>query len=91
VRRDSFAYLAVRPALDGAGVEFGARAYGPHGEVAATSMVEQIQAWDRCARSGPAPTFAYWPAGSARPQRSAGTASLDKTHGMVTISWPAPI
>jgi len=89
VRGDSFAYLAVRPALDGAGVEFGARAYGAHGEAAATAMVEQIQAWDRQARSGPAPTFAYWPTGTDRPQISHGTAVLEKTHGLVTISWPA--
>lgn len=88
VRGDSFAYLAVRPALDGAGIEFGARAYGAHGEAAATAMVEQIQAWDRQARSGPPPTFAYWPAGIDRPQLSEGTARLDKTHGLLTISWP---
>lgn len=89
VRGDSFAYLAVRPALEGAGIEFGARAYGAHGEAAATAMVEQIQAWDRQARSGPAPTFAYWPTGTDRPQISEGTAMLEKTHGLVTISWPA--
>ncbi len=89
VRGDSFAYLAVRPALEGAGIEFGARAYGAHGEAPATAMVEQIQAWDRRARSGPAPTFAYWPAGTDRTQISESTATLEKTHGLVTISWPA--
>jgi len=87
VRGDSFAYLAVRPALEGAGIEFGARAYGAHGEAAATAMVEQIQAWNRRARSGPAPTFAYWPTGTDRTQISEGTARLEKTHGLVTISW----
>lgn len=89
VRGDSFAYLAVRPALDGAGVEFGARAYGAHGEVAATAMVEQIQTWDRQACGGPAPTFAYWPTGTDyRSQISKGVAVLEKEHGVVTISWP---
>ncbi|WP_368861972.1 methyltransferase, FxLD system [Frankia gtarii] len=88
VRGDSFAYLAVRPALECAGVEFGARAYGARGETAATAMVEQIQAWDRRARSGPAPTFAYWPTGADRPPIGEGTAALEKTHGLVTISWP---
>lgn len=86
VRDDSFAYLAVRPALEGAGVEFGARAYGRHGELPATAMVEQIQAWDRHGR--PAPTIGYWPTGSddsTLPQRAA---VLPKTHGRVTISWP---
>jgi protein-L-isoaspartate(D-aspartate) O-methyltransferase len=90
VRGDSFAYLAVRPALDGAGIEFGARVYGVHGEVAAVAMAEQIQAWDRRARGGFAPTFAYWPTGTDRPQISESTAVLEKTHGLVTISWPQP-
>lgn len=54
--------------MAGAGVEFGARAYGAHGEVAATAMVEQIQAWDCHARRGPAPTFAFWPTGSDHTQ-----------------------
>ncbi|MEU8266399.1 methyltransferase, FxLD system [Sphaerisporangium sp. NPDC049002] len=88
VRGDSFAYLAVRPALEGAGVEFGARAYGAHGKAAATAMVEQIQAWDRQARYSPAPTFAFWPTGSNRAQIPDGSAVLNKTHGLVTISWP---
>lgn len=91
VRQDSFAYLAIRPALDGVGVEFGARAYGPHGADAAIAMVEQIQAWDRDARSGPGPSFAYWPTGTAHPAPDERTAVLRKTHGTVTISWPAPI
>ena len=89
VRGDSFAYLAIRPALDGTGIEFGARAYGAHGQAAATAMVDQIQAWDRQARGGPPPTFAYWPTGTGRPQITEGTAMLEKAHGLVTISWPA--
>ncbi|MEU8039373.1 methyltransferase, FxLD system [Streptosporangium sp. NPDC049078] len=89
VRGDSFAYLAVRPAVEGAGVEFGARAYGAHGQEAATAMVEQIQAWDRQARSGPAPTFAFWPTGGDLTRIPEGSAVLEKTHGLVTISWPA--
>lgn len=88
VRGDSFAYLSVRPALDGAGIEFGARAYGAHGEVAASAMVDQIQAWDRQARGVAEPTFGYWPAGAEHPRFDEGTAVLEKTHGLVTISWP---
>jgi protein-L-isoaspartate(D-aspartate) O-methyltransferase len=87
VHGDSFAYLAVRPTREG--VEFGARAYGTHGEAAATAMVEQIHAWDRLARGGPAPTFAYWPTGTDLPETNNGTAVLEKTHGLLTISWPA--
>jgi protein-L-isoaspartate(D-aspartate) O-methyltransferase len=87
VRGGSFACLAVRPVPDGGGVEFGARAYGTHGTVAATAMVGQIQAWDRQARDME-PAFAYWPAGAARPQFGASTAVLAKRHGLVTISWP---
>lgn len=88
VRGDSFAYLAVRPVPEGGGVEFGARAYGVHGEAAATAMVEQIQAWDRQGRDVE-PTFAYWPTGSQRPEFGKDTAVLVKTHGMATISWPS--
>ncbi|MEV4889939.1 methyltransferase, FxLD system [Nonomuraea sp. NPDC055795] len=88
VRGDSFAYLSVRPALEGAGAEFGARAYGPHGQEAAAAMVEQIQAWDQQARNRSEPTFAYWPTGHAPTDLPAGTAVLAKTHGLVTISWP---
>ena len=89
VRGPAFAYLAVRPALDGAGVEFGARAYGGDGELAATALVEQIQAWDRDGRHA-APTFGYWPAGSDRSQIPADAAVMEKTHGVATISWPTP-
>lgn len=85
---DSFAYLGVRPAMDGAGVEFGAYAYGAGGHRPATAMVEQIQAWDRQARHAPPPTFGYWPAGSDRTRLPAGAAVLEKNHGLVTISWP---
>lgn len=88
VRGKSFAYLAVRPAREDAGIEFGARAYGANGEGAATAMVEQVQAWDRRARGGPAPTFAYWPTSTDRPRISESTAVLKKTHGQITISWP---
>ena len=87
VRGSAFAYLAVRPALDGAGVEFGARAYGRDGELAATALVEQIQAWDRNGRYTE-PTFGYWPAGSDRAQIPADAAVMEKTYGVVTISWP---
>jgi protein-L-isoaspartate(D-aspartate) O-methyltransferase len=87
VHGDSFAYLAVRPVPEGGGVEFGARAYGAHGEAAATAMVDKIQAWDRQARNVD-PTFAYWPTGSQRPEFGENTAVLVKTNGLVTISWP---
>jgi len=87
VRGAGFAYLALRDALDGAGAEFGARAYGSDGQLAATAMVEQIQAWDRDGQHT-SPTFAYWPTGSDRSQIPADATVMDKTHGVVTISWP---
>ncbi|WP_410673194.1 methyltransferase, FxLD system [Amycolatopsis sp. cmx-4-68] len=86
VHGDSFAYLAVRPLPEGGGSEFGARAYGAHGEAAATAMVDQIQAWDSQARDRE-PAFAYWPTGSDRPEFGKDTAVLVKTHGVATISW----
>ncbi|MEV0391771.1 methyltransferase, FxLD system [Polymorphospora rubra] len=87
VREAGFAYLAVRPALDGEGVEFGARAYGPDGEVAAAAMVEQVQAWDRTGRHAE-PTFGYWPTGSDHSGIPADAAVMAKTHGVISISWP---
>lgn len=81
------AYLAIRPALDGAGVEFGSRAYGRDGELAAMALVEQIRAWDRDGRHTE-PVFGYWPAGSDETQIPADAAVMDKTRGVVTISWP---
>jgi protein-L-isoaspartate(D-aspartate) O-methyltransferase len=89
VRGDSFAYLATRSALDGAGVEFGALAYGFHAEEAGTALIEQVQAWDRLARGGPAPTFAVWPIDTDRVRLPEGSAVIAKEHSLITISWPA--
>jgi protein-L-isoaspartate(D-aspartate) O-methyltransferase len=89
VRGDSFAYLAVRKTPDGAGAEFGARAYGNSAEDAAAALVESIQDWDQRARGHAEPTFAYWPNGTDRPEFGADTALLAKTHGLVAISWPS--
>ena len=83
---DSFAYLTVRAAMDGEGVEFGATAYGVHGQAAATALVEQIQAWDRNGRHRE-PTFGFWPAGSTVSQLPDYSAVLQKHHGAVSISW----
>ncbi|WP_434450223.1 methyltransferase, FxLD system [Lentzea sp. E54] len=88
VHGDSFAYLAIRTVPEGGAAEFGARAYGTHGEDAATAMAEQIQAWDRHGRDTE-PTFAYWPTGSQLPEFGEKTAVLSKTHGIATISWPS--
>lgn len=88
VRGSGLAYLASRPAMDGGGVEFGARAYGASGELAATALVEQVQAWDQQARHGAAPTFSFWPNGSDRTRVPEGAAILNKTHGLVAITWP---
>ena len=85
-RGSAFAYLAVRPALAGAGVEFGARAYGRSGQLAASAMVEQIQAWDRNGRRQE-PTFAYWPRSGDNSQIPTDAPVMNKTHGVVTISW----
>ncbi|MFI5489209.1 methyltransferase, FxLD system [Micromonospora echinaurantiaca] len=87
VREAGLAYLVLRDAMQGAGAEFGARAYGHDGQVAAAALIEQIQAWDRTGRHTP-PTFAYWPTGSDRSQIPADATVMNKTHGMVTISWP---
>lgn len=87
VRGDSFAYLPVRPAPEGTGAEYGARAYAPHGNTAATAMAEQIQAGDRNGRYT-SPTFGYWPTGSDSLVDSPDATAMRKTRGVVTISWP---
>ncbi|MFB9853831.1 hypothetical protein ACFFMR_25975 [Micromonospora andamanensis] len=88
MRGDSFAYLAWRPAEGDSGAELGARAFGAHGTDAAAAMTEQIRAWHQKARRRPAPTFAYWPAGTCAGSVPANVAALTKTYGLVTISWP---
>lgn len=85
----ALAYLALRPAPDGVGHELGAGAYGFDGDLAAATLVEQIQAWDHEGRHT-TPTFEYWPMETERPGIPAGTPVLDKTHGIVAIYWPAP-
>ncbi|RJL23189.1 methyltransferase, FxLD system [Bailinhaonella thermotolerans] len=84
---DSFACLAARPALDGEGVEFGARGFGEHAEQVAACLAEQIQAWDRGPRHTE-PTFAYWPNDADLSQMPQDVAVLRKKHGLLTISWP---
>ncbi|MEU8299764.1 methyltransferase, FxLD system [Micromonospora sp. NPDC048909] len=81
-----FAYLALRSASRGEGFEFGARAFGPDGEQAAAAMVEQIRAWDRDGRDVQ-PRFGYWPTDSDHTPIPADAAVIDKTHGVVSISW----
>jgi protein-L-isoaspartate(D-aspartate) O-methyltransferase len=88
VRGPGFAYLVVRPALDGAGVEFGARGCGRDGQLAATAMAEQVLAWDRQGRHTE-PIFGYWAADSDRSRLPADAAVMAKAHGVVTIAWPA--
>lgn len=81
-----FAYLALRSAPEGEGFEFGARAFGPDGERAAAAMVEQIRAWDRDGRDVE-PRFGYWPADSDHSRIPSDVAVMNKTHGVVSISW----
>jgi protein-L-isoaspartate(D-aspartate) O-methyltransferase len=89
VRGDSFAYLAVRKLPDGTGAEFGARAYGKSTPMAGAVLVESIQDWDKRARGGAEPMFAYWPTGTDLPDFGSDTAVLRKKHGVVSISWPS--
>lgn len=90
VRSDAFAGMTTRPAheIEGGGAEFGAIAYGPHGQAAAAKLVDEIRAWDRHARHREPPAFAYWPAGSDHTQIPAHAAVLRKRHGAVSICWP---
>ena len=93
VEDDSFTCLITRPTPDDTGVEFGAASYGPDSR-AAKAIVEQVKAWDeRVRHSCSHPTFTYWPNGVNPAGQLSGTAAqmatLVKTHGLVTICWPA--
>jgi protein-L-isoaspartate(D-aspartate) O-methyltransferase len=89
VDKDSLALLAVRPASDVDGVEFGARSYGPGPARAAAVLVSEIQAWDRQGRGEPPPVVAFWPEGTTPVPGAGRTAVLRRRHGVFTISWPA--
>ncbi len=89
VYADSFAYFALRRIGEESRYELGARAYGRHGRDAAAAMTGQMQAWDQYARGGLAPTFAYWPNDGGPGDLSGVVAELEKTHGLLTISWPS--
>lgn len=84
---DSFAYLTIRP--DGDGFEFGARAYGPHATEAAARLNEQVRTWDAFGRPTHA-DIAYWAEDADLASIPDGATVLPKTHGVITISWPAP-
>ncbi|MBB2943275.1 protein-L-isoaspartate(D-aspartate) O-methyltransferase [Actinoplanes lutulentus] len=83
-----FAFFVTRTAPNGKGVEFGATAYGRDGELAAATLVEQIRAWDRDGRPVAGPSIGYWPTGSDLSKIPSDAAVMEKTHGVVTISWP---
>ncbi|MDQ7911192.1 methyltransferase, FxLD system [Phytohabitans sp. ZYX-F-186] len=83
----AFTHLVVHTTSDGAGLELGARAYGTDSYLAAQAMIEQVQAWDHHGRHT-TPTLSYWPTDSNHTQIPAGTPTLDKTHGVLTIHWP---
>ncbi|WP_328468795.1 methyltransferase, FxLD system [Actinoplanes sp. NBC_00393] len=89
VRGRGLAYFVTRLAPNGEGVEFGARAYGRDGESAAATLVEQIRAWDRDGRPVAEPSIGYWPTGNDQSALPSDVAVMGKTHGIVTISWPA--
>lgn len=91
VARDrSLTYLTTRktPADDW---EFGACAYGPHADIAATAYLTAIADWTRHGRDLPEDAFAYWPSGisPALPDAPGPVALLPKRHGTLTLSWPA--
>ncbi|MFG2845371.1 methyltransferase, FxLD system [Kitasatospora sp. NPDC048296] len=83
----SLAYLALRKVSDEPKTfEFGARGHGPEGAKLAAELAEQVRVWDRSHRSGPAPTFTVYPAGTPDDLLGEGRV-IDKRHARITISW----
>jgi protein-L-isoaspartate(D-aspartate) O-methyltransferase len=86
--RRSLAYHTFRETSSGAGTfEFGAYAHGPDGAALARQICEQIRAWDRDHRRGPAAQIAVFPAGTPD-EDLPRVPVLDKRHTRVTIAWP---
>jgi protein-L-isoaspartate(D-aspartate) O-methyltransferase len=87
VDRESFAYLATRPAGPGL-VEFGGHAFGSHAPALAEAMAEQVRVWDREQRRGPGPNFVVWPKDTPDERLPEGLVITKRCH-LITISWPA--
>lgn len=85
VRGAGLAYLVLRDVPGGA--EFGARAYGRDGQLAADALNEQVRAWHRSGRQA-TPLFAYWSNGCDSSSIPADAAAMRKAHGVLTITWP---
>lgn len=86
--RDSFAYLAWRPAgADGQSREFGAFGHGPHAEALADRLAGHVRSWDRDQRNGTGPHFEVHPKHSLDGDLPRGLV-IEKRHSRVTVSWP---
>ncbi|MEU6760357.1 methyltransferase, FxLD system [Streptomyces sp. NPDC046685] len=81
---DSLAYLAIRRTADGA--EFGVHGYGPNADRVATSLVEELQKWDRDHRQDE-PVIYVYPASTPEADLPAGRV-ITKRHRRLVISWP---
>ena len=87
---DSFAVMELRKTgVPGAEFEFGVRAFGPHADAAAESLIAQITDWDTYGRDLPGDAFAYWPNGTEIPDLGSTIGRFRKTNGTATIAWPA--
>lgn len=86
--KSSFTYLAFREVDPQTSTfEFGAYAHGPEAEQLAEELTEQIRAWDREHRHGPAARICVYPADTPVDDLPQGRV-IEKRHTKVTISWP---
>lgn len=87
---DSLTLLELRPTgTQSAEHEFGARGYGPRAHLAADVLAAEITKWDAHGRDIPDDGFGYWPAPAVPSPGDEPTSVFPKTHGAVTITWPA--
>ncbi|MEU8269003.1 methyltransferase, FxLD system [Sphaerisporangium sp. NPDC049002] len=83
---DSLAYLTIRPAdVPGILFELGARAHGPHGSDLATSLMDQIQLWDKEHRDT-APRIDAHLKPCDRTHLAAMTV-IEKVHTVLAVAW----
>jgi protein-L-isoaspartate(D-aspartate) O-methyltransferase len=86
--KSSFAYLTFREVDPETSThEFGAYAHGPEAEQLAEELTEQVRAWDRDHRHGPAARICVYPAETPVADLPQGRV-IEKRHTKVTISWP---
>jgi protein-L-isoaspartate(D-aspartate) O-methyltransferase len=85
---DSFAYLALNK-IDEETWAFGARAFGPHAEPLADTLLDAVAVWDRDHRHGPEPRYTVHPVGWTPADDGRVRLVARRRHATIVVTWPA--